>query len=282
MKIVTVFTLKRPDTVGVYVNRALTNMGHEIIHVDPFKDGVQRDFDLCLMVDDGHSYEFKERPGIGAKFAYWAIDTHINMEQQVEKSRFADVVFTAQKNAVEKLSKSTGKPTYWLPLACDGEIHTAKRLSKKYDVCFIGNVIPGLHRERIKALEVLFRTTDNFFYGQRFFNDASDIYAESRIVFNCSLENDINMRVFEALASGSLLLTDRIINNGIEDLFDVGIHFDTYGNYDDMAAKVRYYLSHESERERIAGTGMKHAISHHTYRRRMEHLLNILEVKDNG
>ncbi len=36
-------------------------------------------------------------------------------------------------------------------------------------------------------------------------------YSAARTVFNRSIKNDINMRVFEALASGSLLVTNDLL-----------------------------------------------------------------------
>ena len=44
------------------------------------------------------------------------------------------------------------------------------------------------------------------------------IYSESKIVLNASINGDLNMRVFEALTSGALLVTDRI-ENGLDTLF---------------------------------------------------------------
>ena len=46
----------------------------------------------------------------------------------------------------------------------------------------------------------------------------AEIYSQSWIVFNKSIKNDINMRVFESTASESFF-TDKIINNGWSDLF---------------------------------------------------------------
>ena len=49
------------------------------------------------------------------------------------------------------------------------------------------------------------------------------IYSASRIVFNRSIKDDVNMRVFEALASGSLLLTNDLAANGQAELFRDGV-----------------------------------------------------------
>ena len=99
------------------------------------------------------------------------------------------------------------------------------------------------------------------------------IYSASRIVFNRSIRNDVNMRVFEALACGSLLVTNDLADNGQDELFQDGVHLATYRDPEELLEKVAYYLAHEEEREPIAAAGRAEALARHTYRHRMERLL---------
>jgi spore maturation protein CgeB len=70
---------------------------------------------------------------------------------------------------------------------------------------------------REQALDRLFAEFPNFYYGQALFNDAARKFSESKVVFNISMLDDINMRTFEVLATGSFLLTNWIPT--IEELF---------------------------------------------------------------
>lgn len=63
----------------------------------------------------------------------------------------------------------------------------------------------------IERLRRRFRST---FVGRAYFEELARIYSAARLVFNRSLRSDVNMRVFEALASGSLLLTNDLAENG--------------------------------------------------------------------
>jgi 2-polyprenyl-3-methyl-5-hydroxy-6-metoxy-1,4-benzoquinol methylase len=99
------------------------------------------------------------------------------------------------------------------------------------------------------------------------------IYSESRVVFNRSVKDDLNMRVFEALASGSLLLTNVLPDSGQSDFFRDGVHLATYQGSEELLDKLRFYLRNEDERERIAEAGRLAALAEHTYRRRMQTLL---------
>ena len=76
-----------------------------------------------------------------------------------------------------------------------------------------------------------------------------------KILVNVSLNNDINFRVFETMATGALLITDRIIDNGIEDLFTENIHYVGYSTKEELVEKVQYYLKNEEERLKIAKAG---------------------------
>jgi len=133
-------------------------------------------------------------------------------------------------------------------------------------------------------------------------------YTRSRIVFNRSIANDLNMRVFEALASGSLLITNRLNDNdagtggrgdtekerhgewetrgegdtettapddnGQLTLFQDGIHLVTYADDNELCERMEYYLSHDEERERIAAAGRQCVLAQHTYAHRVQALLD--------
>jgi len=98
---------------------------------------------------------------------------------------------------------------------------------------------------------------------------------KSKIVFNHSINNDLNMRFFEALCSGGLLLTDKI-TNGVQELFAEKFHYVNYRSKKDAIAKINYYLKNEKKRKLIALRGQKSAIKHHTYWHRTKKILDIV------
>jgi len=63
-------------------------------------------------------------------------------------------------------------------------------------------------------LQAIRQRCSRTFVGNRYYEQMAETYSASKIVFNCSLKKDVNMRVFEALASGSLLLTNDLSENG--------------------------------------------------------------------
>src|SRR5262249_38407084 len=117
----------------------------------------------------------------------------------------------------------------------------------------------------------------NTFVGRRYFEEMARTYSASRVVFNRGIRNDLNMRVFEALACGSLLLTNDLRDNGQEELFRDGVHLATYRDAEELLDKVRFYLKREEARERIAAAGRAAVLEQATYRHRMERLLAEVE-----
>ena len=262
----------RPETTGVYCRRAL---GHlvEIEHFLPSEMAriPKSGFDLYLYIDDGLHYPIPRdlRPN-----AWWAIDTHLDFERALQTAQNFDHVFAAQRDGAEDLRRQGIASATWLPLACDPHIHCQHDLAKRFDVCFVGNVFPGSRADLLAQVQESF---PNSFVGQRYFDDMARAYSESRIVFNRSLRNDINMRVFEALACGSLLVTNDLRENGQEELFRDGVHLATYHDAQELLDKIAFYLRHDDLRERIAAAGRVAVLADHTYEHRMRTVLETVE-----
>ncbi len=87
-------------------------------------------------------------------------------------------------------------------------------------------------------------------------------------------ETGVNLRIFEALAAGCFLLTDHC--EEIREIFAIGTELETYRSSEELADKVRYYLEHDDERERIARAGSLALQQEHTWKKRISYLLNHL------
>lgn len=257
----------RPDTTGEYCRRALESLGIAVSHYGPGEAAeIPPIYELYLRVDDDLEYAVPEtlRP-----LAYWAIDTHRDYARRLASARAADAVFCAQRNGAARLRADGIPNARWLPLACDPALHRRiPGVAKQYDVCFVGNTFPG-DGERSRLVQWIQATYPNVFVGRAYGDEMARIYAASRLVFNCAIQDDVNMRVFEAAACGSLLVTNDLSANGQDLLFQPGVHLATYRSADDLPAVLEHYLRDPAERERIAEAGMRHAHSRHTYARRM-------------
>lgn len=260
----------RPETTGLYCRRALGELV-EVEHVLPTELGrvESNRFDAFIYIDDGLAYDHPQhlRPS-----AWWAIDTHLNFDRCLQRAKQSDVVFAAQRNGAAML-RQEGVIATWLPLACDPVLHRGHDLEKQFDWCFVGNLLPG---RRTELIDQLTGTFPNGFVGQRYFEQMALTYSTSRLVFNQSIRDDINMRVFEALASGSLLVTNNLSENGLPELFADGTHLAAFCSAEELIDKFHFYLTHPNDRERISRQGQAEVFAKHTYRHRMDVMLAAL------
>lgn len=276
--------LGRNDGSPLYWTNALKNMGHSVLHLSSqFSPTEWGKIDYHIWIDwgeDGLTEILTYKP-ISLKdykpSIYVASDTHLGFDYRLNKAKEFDYVFCNQLRGCEEF-KEKGVNANWLPHAVEPQAYPNKPLCiKKYDIGFVGYVT---FKKRVDMLDRLFKEFPNFFCGQRLFESCAEIYRKSRIVFNTAAVDDVNMRVFEATATGSFLLTEDVPT--IHTLFEDGKHLVTYKDMDDAVEKAKYYLKHEDEREKIAKAGMEHTLKYHTYRHRIENAFKFIENGNNS
>lgn len=273
----------RNDGAPLYFTNVIKNMeGFEVVHFsgedmskDPSKIIRYGKFDAHLWVDwgeDGLHVPYKMIEKLPSPSIYVPCDTHITGEGRGYRFKRADnsdwVFFNQYRGYSEYLKARPDRKDriFWLPCAVEPKAYPNEpKALKKYDIGFVGYVT---FRKRAEMLDAMFKEFPNFFYGQRLFEDAAEIYRKSKIVFNTAADDDINMRIFESTATGSFLLTEKVPH--LDELFEDGKHLVTYTTMDDAIEKAHYYLEHGAEREKIAKAGMEHTLANHTYKHRFE------------
>ena len=113
----------------------------------------------------------------------------------------------------------------------------------------------------------------------RFFEDMAVRVIRGRLGFNISIRNDLNMRFFEIMSSGSCLLTNTTVE-GIEDLgFEDGKHFLGFDSKESLVEQALWGIENPASRERIAREGHNMVRKFHTYDLRMQRILDDFGVK---
>jgi len=274
MKIGIIFDNRpRPETTGLYCRRALSRLA-DVEHLLPEElDLIPAGlFDLFVIVDDGLDYPIPDhiRPR-----ATWAIDTHMDLNRAARRFGDADYVFAAQKNGAAQLQTMLQRPVRWLPLACDPEIHCpVPNQEQTFDLAFVGHFLNG---QRQQHLELLRSHFPRAWFGQALFDDMARIYCSARVGFNCSVADDLNMRLFEIPCFGIPLVTNSITDNGLEELFTVGEHILVYRNESELVKIVQQLLRDTQLRQQIGLAGREHVLRAHTYEHRMRELLTVVQ-----
>jgi hypothetical protein len=208
---------------------------------------------------------------------WWGIDTHNDYLKHLRISRLFDHTFLAQKSFVALLIKDGIESVSWLPLAYGGP--KPDRHDRNINVAYAGSTNWSLYPERKEYLSALNASLQNTHIGYCDPEDLFDLYMNSKIVFNFSPMNDLNMRFFEAIGTGALLMTNKVIENGVEEILVEGKDFIEYSGIEDMLQKINHLLSHEDDLRQISAAGLAIVSGYHTYINRAESILALQRPK---
>lgn len=228
--------------------------------------------DLYLWIESVPGYFPANLQALQCKKACYLIDTYISHEWHKKWAKNFDYVFLADLSYVAAF-RAEGINAYWLPLACDQEIHSQPSAKKTHEISFVGSVFDGTDRKRyLDAIATRFP----LYYERSFLREMANTFASSKIVFNNAVgKTDLNMRCFEAMASGALLLTDMANNSGQDILFEPHYEYALY-NEKNILDIVAFYLKDDLAREETAKHGQQLVLAGHQYIDRVENMLQVI------
>lgn len=170
-----------------------------------------------------------------------------------------DVVKHLRDQKVERNLPESLK-TVWIPQGVNTDIFYDRGLTKEYDVMAVFGLVSYVYPERpavqslvsnmkgVKSLVGEWRT------GIKHFEYAEAINKSKIFVCSNGLNNQVLMKYFEVMASGTFLLTN--LPNRFRDFgFQPGVHFAVWKTIDDLRDKIYHFLSNDYEREEIAREG---------------------------
>lgn len=185
-----------------------------------------------------------------------------------------DILLTPQLYMIPLYRARGFHRVYWWTHCFDQTVHKKMNgITKEWDVCTAMTEY-GRRRKNIMALSI---SPYRFHNGYGLWGEEYSRFLQSgKMVFNQSNHKELTRRVFEALGSGCFLITDRIPEStGLYQLFTPGRDLIVFWNRWDLFRKIRYYLRHPEERERIAENGYRKAISGHSAHQRAKQILEI-------
>jgi len=192
-------------------------------------------------------------------------DTHhlasplIGMFQYAATERYDRVVFLYDRHHLGFFKSIGFRNLFWFPgltLPHDDAVVLAARAAKRESrIAFIGQA-GKFHPQRVRLLGAL--RTAGLPVDQRLLpqGEALGFYGRSLLGFNASLNGDLNLRIFETLATGAALLTDRLApESGLFHLFAEGRELITYGSAGELAERAAHAVAHPAETAAIGAAG---------------------------
>ena len=151
-----------------------------------------------------------------------------------------------------------GHNLYWFPNFAFNPIHRIFNAERVPRVVFAGSLgrFHPYRRHVVESLQKASYPIDALSCSQE---NAASHYSNYLISLNVSLNQDLNWRFFEIISSGGFLLTDRLNEeSGISKIFTEGIHYEAFGDQNELYYKVNYYLSNPKKAIEISRRGCQH------------------------
>jgi spore maturation protein CgeB len=252
--------------------------------IDFYKDWNKKDNSDVVLVLRG-LFEYKTKPN--QINLMWNI-SHPDLVTAKEYNTY-NHVFIASNIFTKKLKKVLNVPVTSL-LQCTDKDVFYPNFSEKYqhDLLFVGNS-RGVFRQIIKDLFPTKRELG--LYGRHWDkflpknvltgnhipnNELNKAYSSCKILLNDHWEDMvkngfISNRIFDGLACGSFIISDKIIGSDfLEDSLVV------YETPEDLNQLIDYYIDNEDERIKKAKLGKKIVLDNHTFEKRVEQILEVI------
>lgn len=201
-----------------------------------------------------------------------------------------DLTLVVNETCIATLQEAGIKAAYW-QVGYEPVDENALPDVHAHDVLFLANAYSEQRKELGRYLRT-FQHLDVGLYGRGWdlvdgytvyaFDVGRALYKKAKIAISDNQFPDkrgfVSNRLFEALASGILVLQQRV--EGLEELtgLKAGVHYIEWLDIDDLIVQLETWavLMPESKRLAIARAGQEYALEHHSFDARVEQLFDAL------
>ena len=232
----------------------------------------------------------------GVVTANWFIDlfTHWSIIQKMAPAY--TLFFSSDSAILEKLKELRFNNCFYLPEGFGVETNTSPFENRKdlYDITFIGSYNQGIWQHREKFLEAVkdlglniwgpedWKKTSlkDYYRGLSRGEHMLDIYRKSKIALEIpwddKLSQAIGSRPFEVMFCGACLFVYDI-RKDMDRNFIKDKEYVPFLTKEELKTKIKYFLSNGTEREKIAKAAYNNLVSKHTFRARLETIIDTAE-----
>lgn len=233
--------------------------------------------DIIMHMDWGQhqSLVLNDLRSTGAYFVMESGDDPQRFNDNLLKAQFFDLILSPDAPSTLKY-RQMGFNAFWWNHFADTKIYKPLNIPTKYSaVCSRGMGRGATIIDRIASKLPYDVCNQNGWIGE-----AHNTFLNSgKIVLQQSRHGEITRRIFEGMAAGKLVLTDRLNSSReIDRLFIENQEIVYYNSEEDCVQKILYYCLNDEERERIARNGYLKTLENHTVKQRVEFIIACWEM----
>jgi len=245
-----------PDKSRHYSNQGINELLKDFTAGDFVPDAI-----LCMDYGPWDAPQFDKQYFPGVVIVNEAGDEPQSHRMHARKVRRVHVTLSPDKECVHRYHTMGYEAVYWTHHADTRIFRPMDDVRVKYDcVTTCGPRGGGLTEQIRQTLGAGFNN-ERYFYGE----DHARRLNMGNMVFQCSQHKEVTRRIFEGMACGKMVITDRLpVETGLSEMFIEGQDIIYYDNAEDAATKISYYSQNPVERDRIAKSGYDKVMAQHT------------------
>ncbi len=174
---------------------------------------------------------------------------------------------------------SDGFRSFWFPHFADTQIYKPLKKKTKYmGVCSRGMNQYAPIIDSIARNLPAYVVNQNGWIGK----EHNEFLNSGLVVLQQSRHKEITRRIFEGMAAGKMVLTDRLgPQTRIDELFVENEDIVYYNTEEECVEKLLHFCKNPDERERIARNGYQKVLSNHTAAHRVDFIIEMWKIARN-
>lgn len=214
--------------------------------------------DLWLQIDAG--WYLKSKPDADV-VGHIQTDPHVLKQHYQTPKSYSDISWCMQSNYMQE-------GEIYLPYGYDPKIHYPENRTKIYDGCLI-----GLHYENRNSLvsKLRKRGLEIYYSLGEIYDDYREKYNQSKIALSWSSLQDLPSRVWEGMAMGLPVVTNRVPD--LNNFFVDGQHYLGFDTVEEAEKQVMTLMIDDELREKISKNGHDVVFADHSWDKRVEQIL---------
>lgn len=196
-----------------------------------------------------------------------------------KEMNFCKVFQRHYQNMIRFLTMDPGISCDWLPMSVDETIFNYEPSRQRINrIAFAGSAVHEIYKERKAVIDILspLKMLDNFESQKKEWDYVQCLQEYTSHLCGSSIYDITPAKIFEIMASGSILFTNESKDYGIQYLFEPNTYVTYKEDYSNVIEKAKFILDNPEMMKNIARNARTQILAFHTDQIRSKRLIEIL------